>query len=146
MHSICSKHPLDCCFVNSILAPLHLSGLYWQQNRISKSTYTNLFHLSFCNFDLKVTCTEEVSNPYNITKTFILKVVNVNEAPGGISITSNTIAENLDPGSVVGRVYAVDPDNEVFLWHFSCDFQHLCLVTIHFISFHSIWKASRTIF
>lgn len=64
-------------------------------------------------YSLKVTCTEEVPNPYNITKTFILNVVDVNEAPGGINITSNTVAENLDPGSVVGRVYAVDPDNEL---------------------------------
>lgn len=60
-----------------------------------------------------MTCTEDVVNPFNITRTFSVNVVNVNEAPTGINVTSNTIAENLDPGSVVGKVFAVDPDNEV---------------------------------
>ena len=111
MHSVCSVHPLDQVLPHCIFQ----AYIDYKIGLVSRWTYTILFHLSFCNFNLKVTCTEEVPNPYNITKTFILNVVDVNEAPGGINITSNTVAENLDPGSVVGRVYAVDPDNEVFL-------------------------------
>ena len=65
-----------------------------------------------------MTCTEDHVNPFNITRTFIVNVVNENEAPRGINITSNMIAENLDAGSVVGRVVAVDPDNEVCIFHY----------------------------
>ena len=81
-----------------------------------------------------MTCTENLPNPYNITRTFIVIVVNVNEAPRGINITPNTIAENLDPRSIVGKVSAIDPDNEVWILLFyslSCvvplvDFIHKC--------------------
>ena len=93
-----------------------------------------IYFIGCLNFFLKVTCTENLPNPYNITRTFIVIVVNVNEAPRGISITPNTIAENLDPRSIVGKVSAVDPDNEVWIllsYSLSCvvpliDFIHKC--------------------
>ena len=43
----------------------------------------------------------------------MIQVVNVNEAPTGINITSNTIAENQNAGAFIGTVFAVDPDNKV---------------------------------
>eukprot|EP00794_Sanderia_malayensis_P003136 gene3136-3604_t len=64
-------------------------------------------------YSLEVKCTEIHLNPYNITKNFILTVVNVNEAPTGINITSNTIPENQSPGYFIGTLVAVDPDNKL---------------------------------
>ena len=52
-------------------------------------------------------------NPYNITKSFVVNVLNINEAPTGINITFNTVAENQDPGAFIGTISAVDPDNKV---------------------------------
>ena len=64
-------------------------------------------------FYLQVTCTEDRIDPHNISRTFVMKVLNVNEAPLLTHITSSKIAENQDVGTFIGNLIAVDPDNKV---------------------------------
>eukprot|EP00112_Aurelia_sp_Birch-Aquarium-sp1_P005362 Seg1607.1 transcript_id=Seg1607.1/GoldUCD/mRNA.D3Y31 product="Protocadherin-like wing polarity protein stan" protein_id=Seg1607.1/GoldUCD/D3Y31 len=64
-------------------------------------------------YEIKVTCTDNRIDPHNISRTFVVKVLNVNEAPSLIHITSNKIAENQAVGSFIANVIAVDPDNKV---------------------------------
>ncbi|XP_065053229.1 protocadherin Fat 4-like isoform X4 [Rhopilema esculentum] len=63
-------------------------------------------------FSLQVTCKEDHVNPYNITKTFIINVQNINERPT-FNISSKTVPENQHPGAFVGTIVAIDPDNEL---------------------------------
>jgi hypothetical protein len=43
---------------------------------------------------------------------FRIQVLDTNESPSHVGLTSYTINENVDPGSLVGIVTSVDPDNE----------------------------------
>lgn len=46
----------------------------------------------------------------SLTKTLTVKVTNVNEAPSGISLSSQQVVRNAPAGTVVGRLSAADPD------------------------------------
>lgn len=61
----------------------------------------------------QVSCTEDTSNKYSISKTFTIQIINVNEAPTNISLKPNDINEHNQAGSIVGTITFVDPDNLV---------------------------------
>ncbi len=66
-------------------------------NRETKSTY---------NICIRVTD----QNALTFDKNFVITVNNVNEAPTGISLSSNVLNENLPANTVVGALTATDPD------------------------------------
>ena len=43
-------------------------------------------------------------------ETFTINVTDVNEAPTGIALSANSVAENADPNTVVGTLSSTDPD------------------------------------
>ena len=51
--------------------------------------------------------------PYTLNKAFVINVNNINITPIDIGLTSNTIAENLPFGGVVGTLSAVDSDTSI---------------------------------
>ena len=54
----------------------------------------------------------QAKDEYNATveNVFEVSLLNVSEPPSAITLTSNTIRENLPPGTVVGQLSATDPD------------------------------------
>ena len=47
-----------------------------------------------------------------VERQFTIQVVDTNESPSQVGLTSYTISENEDPGSLIGITTGVDPDNE----------------------------------
>ncbi|GEM_PF-2508879 len=56
-----------------------------------------------------------------ITKDFVVEAINVNDAPGGLIITSNKIEIAKQPGTLIGLLVATDddPDNTIFEYSFA---------------------------
>ena len=61
-------------------------------------------------FISQVTCTDLTPNPLSVSSLFIVDVVDVNEAPCNLSISSKTIKENRIVGDEVGVFNVQDPD------------------------------------
>ena len=56
-----------------------------------------------------------------LDKNFVIHVNDINEAPTGISLSNNTVDENLPVNSLVGGLSATDPDaGETFTFSLSC--------------------------
>ncbi|XP_015750243.1 PREDICTED: protocadherin gamma-A4-like [Acropora digitifera] len=64
-------------------------------------------------YTVKVTCTELVPNPFSVSSLFFVHVVDVNEAPCNLSLSSQTIPENIPSGAEVGLFSVHDPDLQV---------------------------------
>ena len=58
-----------------------------------------------------VMSTDSGSPPMSVTATFIVRVLDVNEKPTSISIDSNTVPENSDANTRIGKLSTADPDN-----------------------------------
>ncbi|XP_068740239.1 protocadherin Fat 4-like [Montipora capricornis] len=61
-------------------------------------------------YTINVTCTDLAPNPLSVSSLFILDVLDVNEAPCNLSISSQTIKENGRVGDEVGVFNVQDPD------------------------------------
>lgn len=64
-------------------------------------------------YDVNITCVENTTNKYSISKMFNIVIGNVNEAPTDIALKPDNINENNLPGAIVGVIQFRDPDNMV---------------------------------
>jgi hypothetical protein len=69
-------------------------------------------------YTVRVTATK---GDVSITKDFVVEAINVNDAPGGLIITSNKIEIGKQPGTLIGLLVATDddPDDTVFEYSFA---------------------------
>ncbi|XP_062505201.1 protocadherin Fat 4-like isoform X3 [Corticium candelabrum] len=61
---------------------------------------------------LGVRCYDDGHPQMYVEASFTIQVLNTNEAPSQVGLTSYTIDENKDPGFLVGIAMSIDPDNE----------------------------------
>lgn len=63
-------------------------------------------------FTLIVAATDDCSTPSPLTgtATMTIKLTDVNEAPKGINLSADSVAENKPKGTIVGKLSALDPD------------------------------------
>ncbi len=64
------------------------------------------------------TITVEVSDPAGnkTTKTFTISITDVNEAPGSVTLSKATVAENTAIGTMIGMLSAVDPEGKALTY------------------------------
>ncbi|XP_062500738.1 protocadherin beta-14-like [Corticium candelabrum] len=85
------------------------------------SSNANLDYESQQQHTITVQCTDDGTPPLSVTKSFTVKVLDVNEKPQAIHISHDTIPENAKFMHAVGRLSASDPDNshsirQTFTW------------------------------
>lgn len=71
-------------------------------------------HLIFIHLSLyylcQVNCSELLPSPLSVSSLFVIIVLDVNEAPYNLSISSQTVNENESPGELVSMLSVRDPD------------------------------------
>lgn len=62
------------------------------------------------NYSIRVRTTDK--GGLSLEKSLAIQITNVNEAPIGVTLTDNAIAENSAVGTVIGQLSAIDPDRQ----------------------------------
>ena len=63
--------------------------------------------------NLQVRCSDNGVPPMYVDGQYVINILDVNETPTSVGLTSYSVSENRDAGTLVGTITSVDPDNEV---------------------------------
>jgi hypothetical protein len=68
---------------------------------------------------IKVNCTDRGNPPASSEKTFVINVLDLNEPPVSLTLSSSFVLENSPHGTVVGVLKAMDEDDDVITFNIS---------------------------
>jgi hypothetical protein len=95
--------------INGATSPFVLKG-----NQVWTSATANLDFERAAKHTVIITSTDSGVDRLSVTKSITVTVINVNEAPSGLSLSSNTVPENSGEGVAIGNFTSADPDfNEI---------------------------------
>ncbi|XP_048583508.1 protocadherin Fat 4 isoform X2 [Nematostella vectensis] len=80
-------------------------------DKLYTSSSANLDFEVARSYQLRVRSTDSGTPPLSVEGTVTITISDVNERPTNISLSASTITENTPPGTVIGRLSVIDPDN-----------------------------------
>ena len=82
-----------------------------QGDKLFVSSSANLDFETRNEFTVAIQCNDSGNPPLGLEQTFKIRVLDVNEAPANVTLTSANVKENSQSGTVIGRLDVSDPDN-----------------------------------
>ena len=79
--------------------------------KVYVSSLANLDYEARSQFTIRIQSEDNGSPPLSLAKDFKITIIDVNEAPVNITLSSGNVAENSAPGTVIGQLNVTDPDN-----------------------------------